>query len=682
MRSLLWKEWREVRVLVPVGAGLTLLFLLLGQSGIVGDRDWLVAASITTLFFWPLMAVIVSGGLVATETSSDTLRFLIALPAKRTHLWWAKTLVGLVAVATTLLCSLLFLLLSALFYSEQRDPLALLTRDANVPAGASLALLAFLSGLCCSVLARNPINAVGGGILLAAFMSGAACGVALLTSQAMNPELTGTLVGVWILWVAVSLPVASGIGFARCGLMEGNRHRKVVGAVLVGSFLPTALISGVLGAVRTVGEPSPPLVRVYISGVLPSPNNPSQVLVSTSGHGFGQENLWLLSIDGPAVRWVDLGARPSWSPDGKQIAYACDRGLLGLRRVDRAWEVWIYDVATGKRRAVPLPRGRGTFFVTRAPTWSPDSNRLLVVRSVVRLGTALKQILSMSYGARLWEELIFSDCRDEAWIVSTHGETPRRVRTLPDESIIPLKWSKDGRTVYLASQQQLYRADLDSLVARPVAPRMRTRTDMVMASHGDRALLRYFGKSGPIFQVMDIDGRRLTRLSVPKARMSRPTLSPDGKCVSYEALDASRRHEQVVVIDVDTMEHRTLCSLARSAPGWSLRDRLTSGLAWSPDSRRIAFADRDRGGRVLLVNVATGILRNVVPENSGAVSNIDWLDDHHVLYSEGTIVLWLANIDGTERHQVFPPVWGNHARGNPELLKSTGPRADSKEGER
>ncbi|RBB93438.1 Tol-Pal system protein TolB, partial [Pseudomonas sp. MWU12-2115] len=57
---------------------------------------------------------------------------------------------------------------------------------------------------------------------------------------------------------------------------------------------------------------------------------------------------------------------PSWSPDGRYIAYV---SFASQKPV-----VWVQDLATGQRRAVANFKGSNS-----APAWSPDGSKLAVV---------------------------------------------------------------------------------------------------------------------------------------------------------------------------------------------------------------------------------------------------------------------------------------------------------------
>ncbi|MFD4339857.1 hypothetical protein ACFWPP_22085 [Streptomyces anulatus] len=91
--------------------------------------------------------------------------------------------------------------------------------------------------------------------------------------------------------------------------------------------------------------------------------------------GTVQRDLWSIGVDGSGLRRLsdtpDNEESPTWSPDGKRIAYACDGDAL------RGWQIFVRDVAGGPRtRISDGPAGDAT-----EPSWNPvedDARRGLV----------------------------------------------------------------------------------------------------------------------------------------------------------------------------------------------------------------------------------------------------------------------------------------------------------------
>lgn len=137
-----------------------------------------------------------------------------------------------------------------------------------------------------------------------------------------------------------------------------------------------------------------------------SPDGRTLAFVSTREGGTA--NIWLLDIASHRFRNLTRNKagnfRPSWSPDGKWIAFSSDRDtplLRYIRSTGGAWELMqttaIYIVhpdGSGLRRLTPLDRCAGT------PKWSRDSRHVLfyqVVENVEKMRHFFRhtQIVSM-----------------------------------------------------------------------------------------------------------------------------------------------------------------------------------------------------------------------------------------------------------------------------------------------
>jgi actin-like ATPase involved in cell morphogenesis len=186
---------------------------------------------------------------------------------------------------------------------------------------------------------------------------------------------------------------------------------------------------------------------------------------ATAGAELVRE-LWASSADGAEVRRlrsdVAVDARPTWSPDGRRIAYVAQPGdqedlqILDLetgdvevltsgpdREGDPAWspdgrtlaywradptgtDLWLHDLESGERR--PLTEGPDE---DADPAWSPDGRRLAFSRRT---------------GDGPWS----------IWSLVVDGGTPTRLTTAPagaDDQ--DPTWSPDGGRVAFESRGRL-----------------------------------------------------------------------------------------------------------------------------------------------------------------------------------------------------------------------------------
>jgi len=84
-----------------------------------------------------------------------------------------------------------------------------------------------------------------------------------------------------------------------------------------------------------------------------------QQIAYTTRAGPAQSDISLVRIDGAPPRWLAFGYAPSWSPDGRRVAFV-------VSHVGGA-QIYLQDLTVG--RSVPLTDARR---ISLRPVWSPD----------------------------------------------------------------------------------------------------------------------------------------------------------------------------------------------------------------------------------------------------------------------------------------------------------------------
>jgi TolB protein len=130
-------------------------------------------------------------------------------------------------------------------------------------------------------------------------------------------------------------------------------------------------------------------------------------------------DIYVMNADGSGQRRIASGLSPAWSPDGAWIAYGDELGSISLVRPD----------GSASRRVPGTWQGE-------YPSWSPDGSKLAFMDSVFlpsrRGGTS-----SATY---------------EVYVINLDGSGLKRLTNSPGEDGWPA-WSPDGSRIVFASQR-------------------------------------------------------------------------------------------------------------------------------------------------------------------------------------------------------------------------------------
>src|SRR5208283_4631434 len=179
----------------------------------------------------------------------------------------------------------------------------------------------------------------------------------------------------------------------------------------------------------------------------------------------GVAGLWKCSKDGSGTVLLDDGLaayHPRWSPDGSRIAYA-GRPFTNTDEVEVApFRVYTISAKGGKREPVPGAEGPGF-----DPSWSPDGKRIAFAPNM-QADTAPKEqrhvsIVNLETGAAeavpgsddIWSTVWSPDGR---WLVGiaqngpalkpvVYNFTTRQWTQLAEKVMAHFRWSKDSRYV-------------------------------------------------------------------------------------------------------------------------------------------------------------------------------------------------------------------------------------------
>ncbi len=380
------------------------------------------------------------------------------------------------------------------------------------------------------------------------------------------------------------------------------------------------------------------LTRHADSSPVVSPNG--RLVAFTRDFDSDHAAVYVMNADGADQRELAPGALPSWSPDGKRLAYdAPDTATRGggvsvldlasgrstaLGRPGLTGPIWSPDGTHIAGVETPAPSYEPRLVVMRsdgsdqrvlAPSanffaWSPDGKRIAFASGiapqklqVVALDGTLDTILVRDFVSYvLWSPDGRSIAFRDGPRVDVVSLADQSVRMIAGFGYLPLAWSPDSNSLALLHEQ----APGDQIViAAADGPPLRQITHEDPTSHITNSLpgVRLsWSSAGKLFvqhtpgtddEILSVrpDGKGLQQLTHNSTDDEQPAWSPDGRQVAF-------------VRDVDPSERQNFELYVMSADGRHAR-RLTMHLgfdefpAWSPNGRWIAvfrqISDNDSG---------------------------------------------------------------------------------------
>ncbi len=172
----------------------------------------------------------------------------------------------------------------------------------------------------------------------------------------------------------------------------------------------------------------------------------------------GTRGVYIADSDGQNVRRVSpegFASVPSWSPDGRTLAFVRGEGPN-----DRVWNLWTLELASGQLRQITNRR----YGQPWGGSWFPDGRRIAYShedRLIVHdLQTGEERVFKSPRPGRLvrtpavapdGKRIIFQVYRDGTWLLELGDDSMRRV--LEDDTAEEYTWSPDGRRVAYHSRK-------------------------------------------------------------------------------------------------------------------------------------------------------------------------------------------------------------------------------------
>lgn len=343
-------------------------------------------------------------------------------------------------------------------------------------------------------------------------------------------------------------------------------------AVLTIAIAPTHWASAEENPPAAATNESDPLFK-NTKIALVSEKKDSVVIATMNPNGSNLLNL--TAEDGQSVS-------PSWSPEGKKIAYAS--------RVDGKLEIHVMNAdGTDKKRLTNGKKLEDDFFgelFPNYPTWSPDGKKIAFVSSA-QPEHRVPEIYTMNADGSNLTRLT-------------------KTKVAPDSSIImglgPVAWSPDGNKIVFAATKD------DRLGIHVI--------------NADGTNLVSFAKANGSQACWSPDGKKIVFMSQPKSDDNGPRIWSPGDDDKNDQRDENPKGKPdganfsgIWIMDADGSNLNSL------SQGRTSNDEFPS---WLPDGKRIAFTSQGEGDQAAGIYIMNADGKNRTQIRKGKSESAVW----------------------------------------------------------
>ncbi|HTR00819.1 MAG TPA: Tol-Pal system beta propeller repeat protein TolB [Candidatus Acidoferrum sp.] len=249
----------------------------------------------------------------------------------------------------------------------------------------------------------------------------------------------------------------------------------------------------------------------------------TKILYVTAQHKAPNLQLFQLNLadaDGARAQ-VLLDSRepimsPTWSPDGKQIAYVSFESSRS--------RIYVQNLGTGAREQITDFPG-----INSAPSWSPDGSKMAMVLS--------------------------KDGDPDVYVMDMRTRQLRKITTHFAADTEP-SWTPDGKSLIYTSEQsgqfrpQIYQVNLDTLWTERVTFDGTFNAKATMLADGKNIVLIHRGEVGDDFHVSVMNLEKGTlRVLTDTSLDESPTVAPNGHMIMYSSKVGERNILNAVSIN-------------------------------------------------------------------------------------------------------------------------------------
>ena len=229
------------------------------------------------------------------------------------------------------------------------------------------------------------------------------------------------------------------------------------------------------------------------------------------------------------------GSQPSWSPDGRHLAYSKGDG-----------GIWIVSADGTGRRRLTTP-SRATLTIDSSPTWSPDGRRIAFSRNWKPRGDS---------------------ARTELYVVQVRTRRRRPLTGTRKVHEGGPAWSPDGRLIAFGGDRGIHVFDLSSGRSTRLTTGVHGAPDW--SPDGTKLVFASGYESGAIF-VANRNGAGMRTIVPVTKDVGSPSWSPDGSRIAYARAVGERRKSHQILIVSSTGKGSRLFLRGAWDPDWRPR---------------------------------------------------------------------------------------------------------------